>query len=432
MNGRAPRHLLVALALLLPWGCAPAKDAEPPSIVLVVIDTLRRDVLPMYGGEAHAPNLSDLARSGIQRDALASFHQTSMSMGALFTGHTPSLESGDPAKPLAWRPVAWCGMGRFTALQQPGVCLPEGLPTLGEALSERGYHTVGVVANALLHDPAGFSRGFDRWVEVGRLEGRPAPHAPKRNRAAEAARRRTWESVNEALRPLLDEPAEGPRFVYLHYLDVHDWIYRDMGYVEAVEHMDRGIGELLDILAEGGLSDAAILVTSDHGELLEDRARVLPHHPLHLGNPSFREVLEVPFLLTGAGDHEHRLPATIRSEDVHRILLSLAGAEPRAPSDLEADELLVTEQHYQTYQRGRFKSLHERGDGFVLIDLESDPGETRDVAAAHPEVVAAHRARVTSLARKLAAEQLAADADPSAAPLDPHWTERLRSLGYVE
>jgi len=38
----------------------------------------------------------------------------------------------------------------------------------------------------------------------------------------------------------------------------------------------------------------------------------------------------------------------------------------------------------------------------ALFDLVEDPGETRDVAAAHPDVVAEHRRRLAELTRALA------------------------------
>lgn len=413
---RTGRFLLLACALLAA-GCAAEHGTRHRHIVLILIDTLRRDALPMFGGETKTPHIAALAARGRAIPAFASFHQTTMSMGALFTGHTPSIETGDPAAPLDWLPAVSCGMARFTRVFRDDVCLPDGVPTLGEKLRAAGYHTVGVVANPLLFDPAGFSRGFDSWQEVGQV---------KRHKPKLAAASRTWQQVNAAVRKATAGLPDAPVFLYVHYLDVHDWLYRGLRYPQAVEEMDRGVGDLLSILKGAGLlSDAAIVLAADHGELI-DAKHVIESLPLHFGNPSYRDVLEIPLVLVGADDV--KLPPFLRVEDLHYLLLELAGAKARGPRDLADGELFLTELMYQTYQKGRFKSFHRRDGPLVLIDLEQDPGETRDVAAQHPDVVEAHRKRVEALTRKLAAEP------STAAPAKPSrkWLERLRALGYVQ
>lgn len=407
----------LACALLVA-GCTRAADAPPSRIILILVDTLRRDHLPMYGGEARTPNIEALAARGTALEAFASFHQTTMSMGALFTGRTPSIETGDPTAPLDWLPSASCGMGRFATEYREGECLPPTVQTLPEAIRARGYHTVGITANPLLFDPAGFSRGFDRWEEVG---------TRKKRKPQRASVLRSWKYVNEKVRESLSDLPAAPLFLYVHYLDVHDWLYRGRTYPEAVAAMDEGIGDLLGVLEEKGLlEDAAIVLASDHGELLE-RDNVVESMPLHFGNPAFRDVIDVPLILVGADDLA--IPDFIRSEDLHYMLRSLVRApQPERARDLARDELFLSELTYQTYQRGRFKSLQRRDGGFVLLDLEQDPGETRDVSAQHPEIVAAHQRRVAELAQSLAATH------PSAGPTRPSedWLDRLRVLGYVE
>jgi hypothetical protein len=62
----------------------------------------------------------------------------------------------------------------------------------------------------------------------------------------------------------------------------------------------------------------------------------------------------------------------------------------------------------------------------LLVDLESDPDETRDVSTVHLGVVKKYHARTMALAKTLAA--------PTAAPgsLQPEDLEKLRGLGYVD
>ena len=66
--------ILFVLAALAPWGCTRDATDVRRSIVLVVIDTLRRDHLPVHGGTTDTPHLSSLAERGValgqQRHAL--------------------------------------------------------------------------------------------------------------------------------------------------------------------------------------------------------------------------------------------------------------------------------------------------------------------------------------------------------------------------
>jgi hypothetical protein len=62
----------------------------------------------------------------------------------------------------------------------------------------------------------------------------------------------------------------------------------------------------------------------------------------------------------------------------------------------------------------------------VLYDILHNPAETNDLAAAQPEVVAAHRERVAELTRQLGTSN-AMDSKLSEDDAD-----RLRALGYIE
>jgi arylsulfatase A-like enzyme len=314
-------------------------------------------------------------------------------------------------------------MARFGGIGA-GACLPADMPVLGEEMRRLGYTTIGVTSNAILFSPAGFSRGFDQWVEV------PDPLRGGKL----AALHRSWEessamrsaaAVNAAVDSALARRSNDRFFLYVHFMDVHDWAAVKISYDDAVRTVDRGVGVLLDRLeSEGFLDDAAVILTADHGESL-DEPHLVPTTPRHIGNPSFEPVLAVPLIVSGAAVAANG--PLIRSEDLFRMLIRIAGGDSGTQSALTPDELFVTEISYRTYRRGRFKSFFGRfDDRFRLVDLDHDGAELRDVAADHPEVVSAHRARIDELTASLAAPN---------APLhevDPANLDRLRSLGYVE
>jgi arylsulfatase A-like enzyme len=391
--------------------------------VLIVADTLRRDHVGVYGGSVPTPHMDALARDGmVFRNAVASFHSTPTSMGALFTGLTPSLESGQGSTALAWNRRTWCGMARFSGGRRDA-CLPRGLTILPEALDALGYSPIGVTANPLLLRPAGFDDGFAVWLQV-EADRRLAFGPDSKPRFAAG---RAGDLVNEKVSAALDRRSGDRLFLYVHYLDVHDYHLARVPYAEAVAKFDAVLGALLAILDARGLrKGAAIVLTSDHGESLGGEMHFQQPRGGHAGNPSFETVLRVPLIVSGARlawDED----ALVRTEDVFRMLVRLAGGEPPDPADLRDDEHLVGERRYRTYRQGRWKSFWPRGgEPPRLVDLSEDPLEQHDLAASHADVLAAHRERVEELSRRLAT-----DAD-MIEEVAPEQRRRLEALGYLE
>jgi arylsulfatase A-like enzyme len=237
--------------------------------------------------------------------------------------------------------------------------------------------------------------------------------------------------VNRGAFAALERAPRGQRaFLYLHYIDVHDYRFAGVSYAEAVQAMDAALGELLAGLEERGfLEGAVVILTSDHGERLgEDHAfpGELPNNTGHYGNPSFEELLRIPLLVAPPVSADgSRL---IRTQDLGAFVLEIAGLAPGPPpADTRADELFVGEMFFRTYREGRYKTTLRRADGRAfLYDLESDPQERRDLSNERPLVVLGHRKRLNALSAALAA---------AAAPqreLSDEDRERLRALGYLE
>jgi arylsulfatase A-like enzyme len=401
-------------------GGPPERDAAPDRIVLVVVDTLRADHLSPYGAETATPNIQDFAERGqVFTRVVSSFHQTTMSMASLFTGRTPSLETGDPDETLDWTGRNWCGMRRFTAESETATCIPEGLPTLAAALREAGYWTAGVVTNALLFRPMGYERGFDRWVQVG--------DAPEEARAFQIANPqvRSAARANQAVAALLEQRPTDRFFLYVHYMDVHDYRLAGTSYPEAVVRVDRAFGRLLEQLRAHALIQGAVVVlTSDHGERLGEE-HVVKGGFSHFGNPSFEEVLRVPLIISPPVSEDPT--RFLRGDDLNRLIKRIAGAAEREPADLAERELFLSEKRYQTYRNEPWKSFRKRGEERLwLIDLRADPGERSDVSALHPEIAAEHARRMDELTASLAVSGAA----PSRLTAEDE--RRLRALGYLE
>lgn len=213
-------------------------SAEPVNVLLVSIDSLRRDYLGCYGGRLpHAegrsptPRLDRLAAEGVRlTDAYAPSSWTLPSHVSLMTGLSPvvhgvetDFHSIDPAQ-----------------------------PTLAGVLRANGYQTVGVFSGPYLEPTWGFGAGFDRYTAAYGTEvaaasreiGGLADEIARASAAGDAAtaesllwQRRTRyervrklshadvssERVTSAGLAELDRLVAGkkPWFLFLHYFDVH-------------------------------------------------------------------------------------------------------------------------------------------------------------------------------------------------------------------
>jgi arylsulfatase A-like enzyme len=395
----------------------------PERLILIVIDTLRRDHVSAYGGATPTPHIDALAARGqLFTNLLASFHQTTMSMAALFTGRTPSLESGDPTRSLTWSGSTWCGLLRF-AEDEDDLCIPRSVPTLAERLRDAGYWTIGIASNQFLFEPSGFGRGFDDWSEVGdRAPPGRVGWVPLENPSPS----RYWKETQKAVNNALDRRRDDRFLLYVHYMDVHDYGAGPEAYARGVRVADAAVGHLLKGL-EGQklLDDAVVFLVADHGERLGER-HALRGTPGHYGNPSFQEVLEVPLIIAPPVFEDPDRP--LRSQDLHGLILEAAGVTPPAATASVDRELFIGERRYRTYVHGPFKSVVRREDDeHFLFDLRTDPGETRNLSQRRGKLAAAHRERIEVLGRELAAGETR-----TARPLSDEDRARLELLGYVE
>ncbi len=170
-----------------------------------------------------------------------------------------------------------------------------------------------------------------------------------------------------------------------------------------------------------------VVLVSDHGERL-GAEHLVRGRASHGGNPSFEEVLRVPLIISPAPAHlAGEFEGWLRSDDIHRLIQRIGGIEPILSPDLKPGELFVSEAHYQTYRQGSWKSFRDRKAGVLrLIDLATDAGETRDVAADHPEIAAEHVRRLDELSQQLAA------VGSHDTRLTAEDERRLPALGYLD
>ena len=242
--------------------------------------------------------------------------------------------------------------------------------------------------------------------------------------------------VERAVRFLRAE-RDGPFFLYLAHLYVHLPIYvqerflassRNGAYGGAVEAIDWATGVIVHELRRLGLEERTLVIfTSDNGALAENRGGSGSNAPLRgAKGTTWEGGQRVPCLMRWPGRIE---PGTVvdqmaTSLDLFPTIASLAGAAiPRdrhldgAPlgalvgfdgeaPDAERPFVYILDGSIEAIRSGRWK-LHvrkRRREVLELYDLSADVGETTDVLAAHPDVVARLRALLDDARRDLGDE----------------------------
>jgi arylsulfatase A-like enzyme len=440
------RPLIVALIVGLLGGCADPALRGGPNVVLITIDTLRADHCSLYGyGRPTTPFLEELARRAtVFENAYAPSSWTAPSMASLFTSLPPRSHG------------VVAGFFRKGAVVEQDY-LGEDFETLAEVLRRQGLQTFGVSTNAHLTARTGFAQGFDVLVE------------------------RWWESaavVNEEALGLRDALRAADRyFLWVHYFDPHDeyearepWFGTYARLAEearaaaeppdpaararrealrllqvSVEKYDSEINyvdaHLRALFAGLGLeANALVIVTSDHGEAF------LEHGTLSHGQSLFEEEIRVPLLLKLPDQREpRRVASRVSLVDLYPTILEFVGTDappriegvsllPAARAGHPPDRAIVTEldrdrrtEQTVTWRGWKLYRREAPEAATRLFDLESDPGERRDLATEHPE-------RLRELEERWGAWKARwppAAATRKVAPFSADEEERLRALGYL-
>lgn len=409
---------LVVLALV-GWWFARRVAGPPMPIVLISVDTLRADHLPVYGyTKVRTPAIDALAADGVLFEhAYAHSPQTLPSHTAILTGQLP-FETG--------------------VRDNIGFTLRETQVTLPSLLHAQGYATGGVVSAFVLRKETGIDRGFDFF------NGEMAPAAP--DVPMGQVQRSGPESLAIAERWMA--ALGSPRFfLFFHIYEPHtpytppERFKQYAPYDGEIAYADEVVGQLVDYLKQRGWYDrAAIIFLSDHGEGLGDHGEL--EHGLFL----YTETIRVPLIvkLPGGQGAGRRVSAPVQHVDLVPTVLDWLGAarpavlkgrslrpllDSRSASLGEAS--LYAESFYGRYHFG-WSELYTLTDAryrFIkaphpeLYDLQTDRGEHVNLAGERPQAVVAARTALDQL--------LAGSRPQSPTQVSKEDLERLQALGYV-
>ncbi len=405
-----------------------------PHIIFIVTDALRHDHVGANGYHRDTtPELDAwVADAGVTfRNATSAAAWTFPSTTAMMTGRLPVRLDAN------WNHTT----------------LAAGVPTLAERLSAAGYTAAGFTCTPFSGGSRGLGRGFAIYDDsLTYLPLHAQGQAAQLNALAQQ-----WLAAWHGAEPL---------FLFLYYFDIHTWYHppapydvrydatytgtltpaayrngepvvsgalvptpRDIEHLIAlydgeIAYWDAMLGQMLAFLKSQGLLDnAAVIVTSDHGDMFGE------HGLWTHGNSVYEEVVRIPLLMRYPGVTAAGLTvdAPAQNTDIMPTLLEWAGTAPVAgldgvslsaaaagqtvaPRDVFSEVDGVTDPADWAYwlaprdtlhsiRRGDYKFIqhvgHEAADELYRLGPTS-PYEQQNVIAAEPEMAAQLRAAVTA------------------------------------
>lgn len=297
------------------------------SVVFVLIDTLRAEHLGCYGYDrATSPNLDAIASQGIRfSNVLAQSSWTKSSMASLWTGTYPVAN----------------GVLRYSDGLSESVRMP------AEILRDSGFATVGIFRNGWVAENFGFAQGFDLYVTSS-----PGP-GPKRvrrlNPSPSPLRGTDYDVTEAALEFLRTRPRDRRFLMYLHYMDVHQYLYEEQSalfgttyrdaYDNAIHWVDRNLGALVSELEALDLMGQVLLViAADHGEAFGEHGREGHARDLHAEVTRTPLVISLPWRLA----EPLVVDAPVRNVDLWPTLLDMLGRAPLPDADGRSLVPLIT------------------------------------------------------------------------------------------
>lgn len=454
-----PKRPFDAPAEMSEWrqSSPPHEVPRPRAAILIVVDTLRRDHLSLYGYErATTPHLDALLRESVVfENAHANAPWTLPSVASLMTSTPPPRHGAE----------------------EENLRLDPDLPTLAGAFAAQDWLSAAFVTHIFVSSLYGLDEGF--------VEFRETSINWNRERNVQLTAR----EVNNYVQPWLDRHAEAPSFLYVHVFDPHwDYVppepfsarYTDPDYDGApsgtyeyirpfqtpamqmsraelrnsiglydgeIAFTDAELGRLFRHLRELGIwNDLLLIVTADHGEGFEE------HGWMGHTRTLYEELLRVPLIVKLPGGRPEgwraRVDETVPLIDLAPTILELAGL--RIPDTFMGQSLVplmrapgparpVVARTLRIFQRvalidAGWKLIHDLGappPRDELYRLAEDPGETESLTSREPE-------RARRLRERLLASVAAMEADAGARPaerpqveLTPEQRKHLEALGYL-
>jgi choline-sulfatase len=283
-------------------------------VVLITLDTTRRDHIGCYGSGASAtPHIDRLCERGLRLDqATAVAPVTLPAHSSMMTGLYPPQHG------------ARYNGERYLADTQH---------TLAESLQSQGYRTAAFVSAFVLDHRFGLAQGFDHYDDhVSPSVGTFASSGNERGATA---------VTDAALNYLRAREAGKPLFLWVHYFDAHaPYLHHQLPadaddaqrYNAEIAHVDAELGRLLASQAIDW-DQSLVLVLADHGESLGEHGERT--HGLFV----YDGTVAIPWIIAAPGLSASQTSALVSQIDLMPTVLDALGIE--APVGIEGRSLLL-------------------------------------------------------------------------------------------
>jgi len=429
------------------------------NVIVLLIDTMRADKLKPFNPatRVQTPVIDQIAREGtVFLSAQSPENWTKPSVASVLTGLYPMTHK---AKESASR-------------------LADAALMVSEVFKQSGFSTATFLANGYVSDKFGFDQGWDHYTNYIREN----KSTTAQNVFGETA---TWIEKHKAERFFVYIQTIDPHVPYDppdEFLKLYDaeeytggvkprstadqleqakrnppaitFTARDRQRLEAlhdgeISYHDRQLGVFIDRLKALGLYDNTLfVVVADHGEEFND------HGSWGHGHSVYQELLHVPLMarLPGAVPAGRAIRESVGTLDVSPTVLSAAGVAippvmegvdrmghmngntPSLPAVAFSDFL----DDRRVIRAGRWK-LIMRGVNTTLFDLETDPGELKElriedhpIAMRYCRVLLGQFLGATDRRNWLSAEQgQSVNLAGEAAEMDEATKAGLKAIGYA-
>lgn len=401
-------------SLLKRYSAIRKKNSEPKHIILIVLDSMRKQNLSLYGYHRDTtPFLNSMAdRAVVFTNALTASPWTYPSVATILTGiyphrhggmHTNDMRNFDKEMPnevdkdILSLPELLFYLGFDTYFGSE--ITTAALPCIGwfnksrVALSDNNDHMKKILTRLKRN------RKKDTFIYFHTMGlhppiNLPEPYMNSFGKIVDHPKLNTWDFQKDVV------PGE-PRFE-LYRRD------RERLYDSTIRYIDAKLSTFIKCLEEDGIMDSSlVIITSDHGEELWDHVEIerrLFYDPRGFfgvghGHNLFQELINVPLICMGSGLTGGCYNHNVSLVDLVPTILDFCGIEHELVLDgrnlfeCSDERVLISEATAYGYEKkavlcNNWKLIHSEGDGIsLLFDLNQDPKEKHDLAKVNTEKV---------------------------------------------